>query len=58
MMEGDVHLDELKRVIDHDLPHHDVEAMAGLLIAALGALPREGETVPIDLPVDPAELVA
>lgn len=58
MMEGEVHLDEVRRVIDHDLPHPDVETMAGLLIAELGALPKEGETVTIDLPVDPAELVA
>lgn len=58
MMEGEVHLDEVRRAIDHDLPHPDVETMAGLLIAELGALPTEGETVTIDLPVDPAELVA
>ena len=32
--------------------------MAGLLIAELGALPVEGDTVTIDLPVDPSELIA
>lgn len=58
VMQGDVHLDEVKRVIDHDLPDPDVETMAGLLIASRGALPQERETVTIDLPVDPAELVA
>ncbi|HSP31221.1 MAG TPA: hemolysin family protein [Halomonas sp.] len=58
IMEGDVHLDEVRRVIDHDLPRGDVETVAGMLIAELGALPKEGDTVTIDLPVDPAELVA
>ena len=32
--------------------------MAGLLIAELGALPDEGATISVDLPIDPAELVA
>lgn len=32
--------------------------MAGLLIAELGALPDEGDTISVDLPIDPAELVA
>lgn len=58
IMEGDVHLDEVRRIIGHDLPPGDVETVAGMLIAELGALPGEGDTVTIDLPVDPAELVA
>jgi CBS domain containing-hemolysin-like protein len=57
MMEGDVHLDEVERAIGHDLPRGDVETIAGLLIAELGALPAEGDTVLVDLPVDPADLV-
>jgi CBS domain containing-hemolysin-like protein len=57
-MEGEVHLDEVRRIIGHDLPHGDVETMAGLLIAELGALPDEGDTISVDLPIDPAELVA
>ena len=32
--------------------------MAGLLIAELGALPDEGDTISVDLPIDPAELIA
>lgn len=56
-MEGDVHLDEVRRVIGHDLPRGDVETVAGMLIAELGALPGEGDTVSVDLPIDPAELV-
>jgi CBS domain containing-hemolysin-like protein len=58
IMDGDVHLDEVERAIGHELPRGDVETVAGMLIAELGALPTEGETVIIDLPVDPAELVA
>lgn len=58
LMEGDVHLDEVRRTIGYDLPPGDAETIAGMLIAELGALPGEGDTVTIDLPVDPAELVA
>lgn len=58
IMEGDVHLDEVERAIGHDLPRGDVETIAGMLIAERGALPAEGEVVVIDLPMDPAELVA
>ncbi len=58
LMDGDVHLDEVERAIGHALPRGDVETIAGLLIAARGALPAEGDTVTIDLPLDPAELVA
>lgn len=58
MMDGDVHLDEVRRVIGHDLPRGDVETVAGMLIAELGALPGEGDTVSVDLPIDPAELVS
>ena len=58
LMEGDVHLDEVRRTIGYDLPPGDAETIAGLLIAELGALPGEGETVVVELPVDPAELVA
>lgn len=58
IMEGDVHLDEVERAIGHDMPRGDVETLAGMLIAELGALPKEGDTVVVDLPVDPAELIA
>lgn len=58
IMDGDVHLDEVQRAIGYDLPRGDVETVAGLLIAELGALPSEGDTVMVDLPIDPAELVS
>lgn len=57
IMDGDVHLDEVRRAIGRDLPQPDVETVAGLLIAELGALPAEGDQVTISLPIDPAELV-
>jgi len=56
IMDGDVHLDEVERAIGYDLPRGDVETVAGMLIAELGALPVKGDTVTVDLPVDPAEL--
>lgn len=58
IMDGDVHLDEVQRAIGYDLPRGDVETVAGLLIAELGALPAQGDTVTVDLPIDPAELVS
>lgn len=58
MMNGDVHLDEVERALGYELPRGDVETIAGMLIAELGALPVEGQTVIVDLPVDPAELVS
>jgi CBS domain containing-hemolysin-like protein len=58
IMDGDVHLDEVRRAVGHDLPQGDFETIAGLIIAEHGALPTEGETVIVDLPIDPAELVA
>ena len=57
-MEGDVHLDEVRRIIGHDLPRVVVETVAGMLIAELGALPGEGDTVTVDLPIDAAELIS
>lgn len=58
VMDGDVHLDEAERAFGFDLPRGDVETVAGMLIAELGALPAQGDTVIIDLPIDPADLIA
>ncbi|MFP5423998.1 MAG: hemolysin family protein [Gammaproteobacteria bacterium] len=58
IMDGDVHLDEVERALGYDLPHEEVETIAGLLIAELGALPAEGDIVTITLPEDPSELVS
>lgn len=58
VMDGDVHLDEVHRTIEYDLPETEAETIAGLLIDELGALPSEGDRVTIELPVDPAELIS
>lgn len=57
VMDGDVHLDEVERLLDRTLPRDDVETLAGLLIVAAGALPSEGDTVSILLPNDPDEII-
>jgi CBS domain containing-hemolysin-like protein len=58
IMDGDAHLDEVERALGYDLPREEVETIAGLLIAELGALPAEGDIVTITLPEDPSELVS
>lgn len=58
IIEGDAPLDEVERVMGYELPRNEVETVAGLLIAELGALPVKGDSVTIVLPVDPADLVA
>lgn len=56
VMDGDMHLDEVERIIDRDLPRGDFETMAGLVIAQGGDLPEVGATVRVELPVTGAEL--
>jgi CBS domain containing-hemolysin-like protein len=58
VMDGDVHLDEVHRLIEYDLPETEAETIAGLLIDELGALPSIGARVSIELPIDPAELIS
>ncbi len=40
---GGFHIDEVERTIDHRLPQGDYETIAGLVIAAYGALPRSAQ---------------
>lgn len=56
LVNGDVHVDEVERAVGHDLPSGDVETVAGLTIAAHGALPAAGTSVLVDLPQSGAEL--
>lgn len=56
LVPGGFHLDEVERMLDHPLPEGDYETVAGLVIAAHGALPEQGATVAIPLPTDPADL--
>ncbi len=57
-MEGDVHLDEVERAVNHDLPRGDFETISGLLIAQLGRLPTKADTILVDLPADGADVVS
>ena len=55
---GDVHLDEIERLIGHDFaPDDDAETIAGLVVSAHGDLPQAGDVVRIDLPAKAAETV-
>lgn len=57
-MDGDVHIDEAERALEHTLPEGDYETMTGLVIAAHGQLPEVGQTVRVELPIEARELVA
>ncbi|MTD15725.1 DUF21 domain-containing protein [Nakamurella sp. YIM 132087] len=52
---GDLPLDELERLIGHDLPETDQETVAGLVIEANGTFPALGQVVEVELPPDPAD---
>ncbi|WP_150956767.1 hemolysin family protein [Microbacterium testaceum] len=54
---GDLHLDELERLIGYDLAGSDVETVAGLVIETHGDLPAVGTVVRIDLPERASETV-
>ncbi len=56
VMAGSVHVDEVERALDVDLPRGDYETIAGLTIAQHGSLPAPGATVVVPLPPDPADL--
>jgi CBS domain containing-hemolysin-like protein len=58
LVRGDVALDELGRAVGHDLPEGDYETLAGLLIAEFAGLPGVGDSVTVELGVEPAELIA
>lgn len=54
---GDLPLDELERIIDHDVTEsdgEDAETVAGLALARRGAFLQVGETVEVPLAIDPA----
>jgi len=54
---GDVHLDEVERLIGHDLTRDDSETIAGLVIRVHGDLPPAGTTLRIDIPEKAAETI-
>jgi CBS domain containing-hemolysin-like protein len=57
VMDGDVHLDEVERLLDRTLPRGDVETLGGMFIVEAGGLPAEGDKVEIAMPADPDEIV-
>ncbi|MDO5662153.1 MAG: hemolysin family protein [Brachybacterium sp.] len=57
-MDGDIHVDELERLIGHPMPEGEYETLAGLLISELGELPAEGQTMRISLPEVPSDYVS
>lgn len=58
LVRGDVALDEVSRAVGHDLPEGDYETLAGLIIAEFGGLPAVGDSITVDLGVEPADLIA
>jgi CBS domain containing-hemolysin-like protein len=50
MAAGSMHIDEVERLVGHDLPHGHHNTLSGLVIAVLGRLPEPGDTVALDLP--------
>lgn len=56
-IDGDVHVDEVRRAIGRELPTGDYETIAGLVIGHRGELPAEGEIVTVELPPVPGDVV-
>ncbi|MHA6795744.1 hemolysin family protein [Pseudonocardia bannensis] len=47
---GTLHIDEVERLLDHDLPEGEYQTIAGLVISELQRLPEPGDTVTVALP--------
>ena len=59
LVPGGLHVDEVSRLLDRELPEDDdYETFAGLVIAEFGGLPAVGDKVTVELPADPADLIA
>jgi len=54
---GDVHLDEVERLLELSLPAGDYETIAGLVIAVFNGLPDVGDRIDIPLPRDGADFL-
>jgi CBS domain containing-hemolysin-like protein len=55
VVSGAMHIDEVERLLGHDLPDGDHETIGGLVIAELGNLPQPGTEVTVTLPRHPAD---
>jgi CBS domain containing-hemolysin-like protein len=47
---GSIHIEEVERLVDHDLPEGDYRTLSGLIMTELGRLPVPGDTVTLRLP--------
>lgn len=56
-MDGDLHLDEVERIIGYSIPQGDYETLSGLVIAQEGKLLEPGEKVSVELLADPSDYV-
>ncbi|MEU3306522.1 hemolysin family protein [Nocardiopsis sp. NPDC055551] len=50
LVPGGLHIDEVERLIGHDLPDGDYETLGGLVIHELHRLPKAGDRVDLPLP--------
>ena len=50
LLPGATHIDEVERLLDHDLPPGDYQTISGLVITRLRRLPMPGDTVTVELP--------
>ncbi|GAA1765376.1 hemolysin family protein [Streptomonospora arabica] len=50
LVPGALHVDEVERLIGHDLPEGDFETIGGLVISELRRLPAPGDSVSVVLP--------
>ncbi|MDZ4232845.1 MAG: hemolysin family protein [Dietzia sp.] len=57
LMDGDLPIDEVQRIIGRPLVRGDYETIGGLVIHERGGLPEEGDTFQVELPVTGADLV-
>ncbi|GLU48476.1 hemolysin family protein [Nocardiopsis ansamitocini] len=53
LLPGAIHVDEVERLLGHDLPEGDYETIGGLVINRLRRLPAPGDHVTVDLPRHP-----
>ncbi|WP_047871920.1 hemolysin family protein [Nocardiopsis sp. RV163] len=54
MVPGALHIDEVERLLGHDLPEGDYETLGGLVVHELHRLPEAGDRVSIALPRPPS----
>lgn len=57
LVHGDIPIDEVERVIGHDLPEGDFETISGLVLAHAGGLVDTGETHDIELSAEPEDFL-